>query len=164
MLTACTDAMIKAIAYDFQASASGNSSCYKAEYEVVPAKLKARWLPTALESYLPKIFPRVGLQPPVPEHETWCTSVQYAEINYYGPNWRAKPDAGPDAGLRVNMDFHASDPGATLLCDFAEMAVGLLTVVAPEILPADVAVEEGIQVLCDLEAGESKFDVSALAS
>lgn len=157
--------MIKAIASDFQAAATGNNNCYKADYVQWEGKLKSRWVPDALQPYVPKIFSRIiGPEEPIPEHETWCSTLQYAEINYYDANWRSHPEAGPDAGLKVNLNFHASDPGSTLLCDFAEAAVGLLTVIAPELLPEEVAAEEGIQMICDLESGKSKFSVNALAS
>jgi len=156
--------MIKAIASDFQAAAAGKNSCHQTEYDVRQGIAKPRWLPNALEPYLPSMFPRDGVPALYQETVTWCSTLEYAEINYYDANWRSHPNAGPDAGLKVNLNFHASDPGTAVLCDFAEAAVALLTVVAPEILPADIALEEGIQILCDFEAEKSSFSVSALAS
>jgi hypothetical protein len=158
-LTSLRDAMIASIALSIQTSATGKN-CFNVTYEV--EELKRRdgllgWVDEALRTSRRLLGFRDHLAPRdrpylSTEHMTMCNGAYFHTTNYYDPFWRTAPQPGPTDFINALFTFEASN-NDQFLCEFIDMLVDGLTVLAPEFAVEDVELEEGIDTLCCLADG-----------
>lgn len=135
--------MIDTVATSIQAAAAGRN-CNQTEY----TQVEKRWLPASMERWMPSLLRRAGVG--LTEHQTtWCSTVEFSGVNYYNPYWRYQAEAGATNWLYVHLDF-VVPPENKIFCEVVEAATPLYAAVAPEFAGEDVAMEEDIQISCDI--------------
>ncbi|KAF4624529.1 hypothetical protein G7Y89_g13641 [Cudoniella acicularis] len=165
-VTSLRDAMIASIALFIQTSTTG-SNCFNVRYTV--EELKRRdgllgWVDEALR--VPRSLLDFGghevLNPrdhphPTKEQMTMCNGAYFHTANYYDPFWRTAPQPGPSDSINALFTFEASNSDQ-FLCEFLNMMVDGLTLLAPEFAVEDVELEEGINALCCLTDGGCQLE------
>ena len=143
-------AMIDSAAATAMTGAAGKN-CYQDTpiTEVLKRSLIARAL-----SYIPApIVPNALLHRaaggggPITEHVTWCNTVSFAGIQYFGEYARLADALAPTDYLDVGWTFH-EDSGDEFDCEFLGGLVDSLAVIAPEFTVEDVALGEEIEATC----------------
>ena len=161
-------AMIDSAALTAMNGATGKN-CYQDTPIMEPTKrsLFTRAFFYVPESLIPKtLLPRLGEGPPVEEHVTWCNTVSFAGVEYYGEYARLAQTLGTTDELDAEWTFH-EDSGDAFDCEFLGELVDGLAVLAPEFVVEDVALGEEIQATCEAvmqAAGGSKAKREALES
>ncbi|CZR54920.1 uncharacterized protein PAC_04805 [Phialocephala subalpina] len=160
-VTSLRDAMIASIALSIQVSATG-SNCFKITYNV--EQLKRRdgllgWVDGVLR--IPRRALSFGaieyLNPrdrpfETKETMTMCNGAYFHTGDYSDPYRRTGPEPGPSDFMNTLFTFQASNSD-NFLCEFLDMLVDGLTLLAPEFAVEDVELEEGIDALCCLADG-----------
>lgn len=151
-VTSMRDAMIASIALSMQASASGKN-CFNVTYMV--EQLKRR---DGVLGYVDDVRNLFGLMEerdhphPTKESKGMCNGAYFHTANYYNLFWRTAPQPGPTDFINALFTFEASN-SEDFLCEFMDMLVDGLTLLAPEFAVGDVGIEEGIDALCCLADG-----------
>ena len=162
-------AMIESAALTAMNGATGKN-CYQDTPVMEPVKrsLFARALSYVPESFVPKtLLPRLGGEgPPIEEHVTWCNTVSFAGVQYYGEFARLAQTLGTTDELDAEWTFH-EDSGDAFDCEFLGELIDGLAALAPEFVGEDVALGEEIQATCEAvmqATGGSKAKREALES
>lgn len=75
-----------------------------------------------------------------------CNAAYFHTMNYYDPYWCMAQQAGPSDFINTLVIFEASKSD-DFLCEFMDMLVEGLTLLAPEFAVEDVELEEGIDTI-----------------
>ena len=144
LLTYCLGAMIDTVATSLMAAAA-DTNCAKTEYSIISKK---RWLPESVEKWIPSVVRRGG---PIEEidHATWCSTFEFAGVNYFNPYWRYQSEPGIINWLYVHLNFKIP-PENKIFCDVMEAATAVFAPLVPEYVGTDVVLEEDIQINCDV--------------
>lgn len=82
------------------------------------------------------------------DHVTWCNTISFAGVQYFGEFSRLADNDGPTDYLDVGWTFH-EDSGDAFDCEFLGELVDSLAIIAPEFTVEDVALGEEIVALCN---------------
>ncbi|KAE8441020.1 hypothetical protein EG329_006084 [Mollisiaceae sp. DMI_Dod_QoI] len=165
-ITSIRDAMIASISLSIQTSATG-SNCFNVTYTVEELKRRdglmglvdeALRVSRNLLGSRDHEYLNLRDRPyPTTKHMTMCNGAYFHTANYYDPFWRTAPQPGPTDFMNALFTFEASNSDQ-FLCEFLDMLVDGLTVLAPDFAVEDVELEEGIDALCCLEDGGCQLE------
>lgn len=139
----CSDAMIKAIASNLQASTLPANNCKIEQMDtgMMPPTAPKRWLPSFLQ-------PRYS---PGEETATLCSSVEYANVEYWKPG---STQRASDAWLTVHIDFE-KPPVTPIWCGFLEDAFDIMGDAFPDLKAGSEVADDAIDILCS-SGGDGK--------
>ena len=143
-------AMIDSAAATAMTGAAGKN-CYQDSptVEVLRRSVFARALSYLPASVVPNALRRAtGSGGPAIEHVTWCNTVSFAGIQYFGEYARLASALAPTDYLDVGWTFH-EDSGGEFDCEFIGVLIDSLAVIAPEFTIEDVALGEEIEASCE---------------
>ncbi len=145
--SAIRKAMIDSAALTAMHGATGKN-CYQDSLYIENGKFKRTYdaFRDSLDSFLPRSLHRRdgGPAQPIPEQVTWCNTVSFAGVQYFGEFARLASTLGATDYLDAHWDFHVSS-GDTFDCAFLGELIDAFAVVAPEFAEADIALGETIK-------------------
>ena len=141
--TSLRDAMISAAALTAMQSAT-DKNCYTENFTVLK---KRNWLPHIVGRWF-GLHERTEAIEPIQDSMTMCVAASFAGVQYF-PEWIRQADNFEENMMWIDAewDFHAA-PGTEMTCEFIQILIDALAVVAPEFTAEDVALGQEIEAVC----------------
>jgi len=127
---------------------NGALSCSNIQCEAISKK---RWLPDAIERWVPIVLRRTGGLEETTNKVYWCSTFEWAAVNYYGPYWRYQLSPNASSTLDIRLHFEAQKM-SQVFYKVMEGTTPLLAPFVPELIGEDVVAEEDFEVSCNLGA------------